>query len=381
MAVSPEVEVITNGRNASVNTLSEKGEISMTCNKKLSGKGTVLLAMFLVAFTGVFNSARGETYKLKLQLAWHTQHPQYTAYMEFIERLKKETKGSLKLIVFPASQLIGTNEALDGLKSGTIDMLAGCASYYHGMVPEGDVDWLPYISLNQREKLWDFMNSTEGGAASEVHDIIANSYLEKANAIWLTNVICGSSGIIGRANNEYATVESIKNINLRAAGGVGTRIVKAWGANPVTLATGEIYPALQMGTVDALLFYAYGLKDYKFFEVAKTFTTPPIFTWADDLWINKQSMEKLPKEIQTAIIKVSREWGRWASVTYWPAYEGENEVWCKEKGVKFIAMDQENIEKTRVMMEDVWDWYASESPGCKRMVQLFRIARKEWQEK
>jgi len=308
-------------------------------------------------------------------MAWHTQHPQYHAYQELIKRLDAETKGALKLTVFPASQLIGTNEALDGLKRGSIDMLAGCASYYHGMVPEGDVDWLPYVSLNQREELWDFMNDTNG----EIHKIISKAYLDKANAVWLTNIICGSSGIIGRGTNEYATIESIKNTNMRAAGGVGTRIAKAWGANPVTLATGEIYPALQMGTVDSLLFYAYGLQDYKFFEVAKTFTTPPIFTWADDLWINKKALDKLPKELQDTLIKVTREWGRWASLTYWPQYEAENEQWCKEKGVKFVAMDQANIDKTREMMKEVWDWYAAESPQCARMVELLNAAQVEWQ--
>ena len=274
--------------------------------------------------------------------------------------------------------MIGTNEALDGLKTGAIDMLAGCASYYHGMVPEGDVDWLPYITLNQREEIWNFMNGFGGEGSQEAHDIIAKAYLEKSNAIWMTNIICGSSGIIGRGNNEYTTVDSLKNINLRAAGGVCTRVAKAWGANPVSLATGEIYPALSNGTVDALLFYAYGMKDYKFFEVAKTFTTPAIYTWADDLWINKDVMDRLPKELQDTFTKTVLDWGKWASTVYWPAYEDENQKWCEEKGVKFVVMDDENVEKTRVLMKEVWDWYAAESPGCKRLVELIEAAQVRW---
>lgn len=338
----------------------------------------VLLGLFMVTWSGTFDRAESKSYRLKMQMAWHTQHPQYMAYQEFIKRIKDETDGRLKFTVFPASQLIGTNEALDGLKNGTIDMLAGCGAYYHGMVPEGDVDWLPYISLDRRQEFFDFMNFKGGGARGEFHDIIAKAYLEKANAVWLTNVICGSSGIIGRGTNEYATVESLKNIKLRAAGGVSTRVAKAWGAAPVTMATGEIYPALQRGTVDALIFYAYGLKDYKFFEVAKTFTNPPVFTWADDLWINKKSMERLPKDLQETLKRVAHEWGRWASVEYWPAYEDENEIWCRENGVKFVTMDQANVEKSKEMLEEVWEWYANESPGCKRLVELIRAEKKNW---
>lgn len=225
------------------------------------------------------------------------------------------------------------------------------------------------------------MNCKEGGEKGELHDIIYDSYLKKANSVWLTSVICGSSGIIGRGENRYDTIESLKNIKLRAAGGVSTRVAKAWGACPVTMATGEIYPALQRGTVDALLFYAYGLKDYKFFEVAKTFTRPPVFTWADDLWINRDSLEKLPKELQTALIETAHKWGKWASCQYWPEYEKENEKWCLENGVTFVDLDEENIAKSKEMLEEVWEWYANESDGCRRMVEIIRAQKKNWEKK
>jgi len=319
-------------------------------------------------------TSMAKTYRLKFQMAWHTQHPQYKAYKEFIKLVKEKSDGQIKFTVFPASQLIGRNEALDGLKNGTIDMLASCGAYYHGMVPEGDVDWLPYISLDNRENFYDFMNDETG----EFHKIISDAYLEKANSVWLTNVICGSSGIIGRGENVYDTVDSLKNIKLRAAGGVSTRVAKAWGASPVTMATGEIYPALQRGTVDALIFYAYGLKDYKFFEVAKTFSKPPVFTWADDLWINKEAFERLPEDLRVILVDAAKEWGRWASVSYWPGYEAENEKWCQERKVQFVTMDAENIAKSKAMLEEVWEWYANESPGCKRLVELARQEKVTW---
>ena len=130
------------------------------------------LTLFFVFGAGMADQGECKTWRLKFQMAWHTQHPQYKAYMEFIKRVKEATNGQLKFTVFPASQLIGRNEALDGLKNGTIDMLASCGAYYHGMVPEGDVDWLPYVSLNRRAPFWELMNNQEGGAEGEFHDII-----------------------------------------------------------------------------------------------------------------------------------------------------------------------------------------------------------------
>jgi len=332
-----------------------------------------LVALAMMFSFGLLNQADAAKVNLKFQMAWHTQHPEYKAYQQFIKMIKKETDGELSFTVFPADQLVGREEALEGLKRGTIDMLGSCSSYFHGMVPEGDIDWMPYISLGHRDKFYDFFNGE-----NEFAEIIRNAYLKKANAVLLTNVLCSSSGVIGGGTKQYPTVDSLKNIKLRAAGGVNTRIAKAWGASPVTMATGEIYPALQMGTVDALLFYAYGLKDYKFFEVAKSFTGPAVYIWTDDLWINADTWAKLPKHLQDKLKKVAREWARWASVEYWPAYDKEIEEWGKSKGVKFLEFDAANVAQSKKMLEEVWDWYASESPDCKKLVQLYRAEQKKW---
>ncbi|MDD5099950.1 MAG: TRAP transporter substrate-binding protein DctP [Syntrophales bacterium] len=332
-----------------------------------------LLTLAVMFSFGFLNQAQAAKYNLKFQMAWHTQHPEYKAYQQFVKMIKKETDGELSFTIFPADQLVGREEALEGLKKGTIDMLGSCASYFHGMVPEGDIDWMPYISLGNRDKFYDFFNGE-----NEFANIIRNAYLKKANAVLLTNILCSSSGVIGAGNKEYPTVDSLKNIKLRAAGGVNTRIAKAWGASPVTMATGEIYPALQMGTLDALLFYAYGLKDYKFYEVAKSFTGPAVYIWADDLWINADAWAKLPKNLQDKLKKVAREWARWASLEYWPAYDKEIEVWGKSKGVKFLEFDEANVAKSKKMLEEVWIWYANESPDCKRLVELYRAEQKKW---
>jgi TRAP-type C4-dicarboxylate transport system substrate-binding protein len=349
------------------------GGVMMKKNKVAKVFVVSLFALAVIFNFGFLSKAECKTYNLKFQMSWHTQHPQYKAYQQFIKMVKKETGGEVTFTVFPADQLVSREESLEALKKGTIDMLASCASYFHGMVPEGDIDWMPYISLDHRDKFYDYFN-----ADNEFSRIIKKAYSEKANALLLTNILCGSSGIVGGGTKEYPTVDSLKNIKLRAAGGVNTRIAKAWGASPVTMATGEIYPALQMGTVDALIFYAYGLKDYKFFEVAKSFTGPPVYIWADDLWINENSFAKLPKDIQDKLKKVAKEWGRWASVEYWPGYEKEIEVWCKAKGVKFLEFDAANVAKSKKMLEPVWDWYAAESPGCKRMVELIKAEEKKW---
>jgi len=337
-------------------------------NARIKCLAVIIFSIFITfALLLSFSSkVEAKTYNLKFELAWHTQHPEYKAYQKFIEMIKKETHGRVTFTLFPSSQLVPRAQALDGLKKGVIDMLASAGVYFHGMVPEGDVDWMPFVSAGHRKEFWKFINT------GKAHDIIYNAYLKKANAVWLTDILCGAEGIIGRGHHEYRKISDLKGIKLRAAGGVATRAAKALGASPVTMATGEIYPALQRGTVDALIFPSYGLKDYKFYEIGKTYTKPGIFIWCDDLWMNKKTFDSLPKDIQAVFKKVAHEWGEWASTVYWPKYEEEIVKWCQERKVVFVTLPPSEVKKARELCKPVWDWYAGESPQCKELIKLLR---------
>ena len=73
----------------------------MVFNRKFRTLFTLLLAFALLVTLGMFNSAQAETYKIKFQMAWHTQHPEYAAYKELVKRLKDATDGKIKLTIFP----------------------------------------------------------------------------------------------------------------------------------------------------------------------------------------------------------------------------------------------------------------------------------------
>jgi TRAP-type C4-dicarboxylate transport system substrate-binding protein len=332
-----------------------KGKWSLSCL-------FALLGLFLVA-----SISQAKSYNITFQMAWHTQHPEYKAYQKFIDMVKEETNGQVTFTVFPASQLVSRSESLSALKMGTINMLGSCGAYYHGMVPEGDVDWLPYVSSKDRAGFWHLINDD-----TEFGNIVREAYAKKANAKLLTTIICGREVIIGRGNDEYDALSDLKNKKVRGAGGVGTRIVKALGASPVTIATGEIYPAVQRGTVDALIFPDYGLKDYKLYEVAKTFTEPPVYNWNDDLWINKDFFQRLPEDIQDTLSRVAYEWGKWASLEYWPQYMEETNEWVKEQGVRVVQMPEEEVVKMQEALTPVYEWYADESKECGRLVSILK---------
>ncbi len=198
------------------------------------------------------------------------------------------------------------------------------------------------------------------------------AYEKKANAVWITNVLAGSSCLLARGNKPFKTLEDLKGKKIRAAGGLATRIVELLGASPVTLATGEIYPALQRGVLDGLMFYVYGLRDYMFIDYCKAVTYPAIYVWNDELWINKDKFYSLPPDLRKVFVETAKKWARWASTEYWPAYEKRLEEWAKKKGVVFYTLPKKELEKWDKAIQPVWDWYAHESPMCAEEVKLFK---------
>lgn len=322
-------------------------------------------------------------FTFSFQLAWHSTHPEYYAYVNpskavkqfskeqgFIGRMKDAASKlgyKVKFKLYPSSQMVKREESLDAVKSGTLDMLASSPAYYHGTVPEGDVDWMPYVTATVgREKAYNFFNT------GDISSIIRKNYANKANAVWLTDILCGGEGIIARGNKPVKSLEDLKGMKLRCAGGVATRTGKNLGASPVTMATGEIYPALQRGVLEGLIFPLYGLKDYKFIDYCKAYTMPPLYVWTDDLWMNKDKFNSLPSDLQKAFKDTAREWGRWASTKYWPAYLKKAKKWAKDKGCNFYTLPPKEKARWRDKVKPVWDWYANESPDCAKEIKMLR---------
>ncbi len=335
-----------------------------------------MVGVFIFVFMAVYSgNAWAKVYNIKFETVWNSEHPEYKAILKFTKMVEKATHGQVKFTMFPAAQLVPLKQGLSGLKNGVLDMLAGCSVYYQGLVPEGAVDWMPFVAAGHRSQFWKFINS------GKMHDIIYNAYLKKANAVWLTDVLCGSEGIIGRDHKVFRRISQLKGIKLRAAGGLSTRTAEALGASPVTIDTGELYPALQRGTIDAAIFPEYGLKDYQLYEVAKTYTKPGLYIWCDDLWINKNTWNSLPKNLRDTIQKVAHKWAYWASTVYWPKYEEEINKWVKEKGVIVVHLPKSEIRKAMKLVQPVWNWYASTNENTKEEVKLLRAEVKSWKKK
>jgi len=131
----------------------------------------------------------------------------------------------------------------------------------------------------------------------------------------------GNVKVIGWANyckNEVSSnkpllkIEDFKGMRIRAAGGGYSHWLKAMGAAPITMDSGEVYQALQRGTVDGAISGPSTFDQRKWFEVVKYATDSNILPcYAYWMLVSMKTWNKLSPEQQKIFMDAAQKAKEW----------------------------------------------------------------------
>lgn len=162
----------------------------------------------------------------------------------FAEAVAEATDGNFEIQVFGAGEIVGTLEAVDAVKNGTIEMSHTASYYYTGIDPTYAFGTGVPFGLNARmTNAWLY----EGGGLD-----LLNTFYAKQNMI---SFPAGNTGaqMGGWFRKEINSLEDMQGLKFRI-GGFGGRIIEKIGVVPQGLPGGDIYPALEKGTIDGAEF-------------------------------------------------------------------------------------------------------------------------------
>ncbi|MFN5996185.1 MAG: TRAP transporter substrate-binding protein [Paracoccaceae bacterium] len=169
----------------------------------------------------------------------------YGAAETMAKYVSAATGGKFSIQVFPAGELVPGLEAAEAAAAGSVEMAHTAAYYDWGKDPTNALGTTVPFGLNYRqmnawlyhgggiEMLNEFFNGTRG-----LH------YLPAGN----TGVQMG-----GWYRKEITSLADMQGLKMRI-GGFGGKIIEKLGVVPQQLAGGDIYPALEKGTIDAAEF-------------------------------------------------------------------------------------------------------------------------------
>jgi TRAP-type mannitol/chloroaromatic compound transport system substrate-binding protein len=210
------------------------------------------------------------------------------------KRVSEATGGKFQIQVFAAGEIVPGPGVLDAVKDNTVEMGHTASYYFFGKDPTYAFDCaIPFGMNNRQLDAW----MRHGNGTKLMGDFFA-----KSNII---SVPCGNTGVQmgGWFRKEIKTVADLTGLKMRIGGFAGAVITKL-GAVPQQIPGGDIYPALEKGTIDAAEWIGpYDDQKLGFNKVAKFYYYPGWWEGGPQLsaYINAKKYAELPKEYQTIL--------------------------------------------------------------------------------
>jgi TRAP-type mannitol/chloroaromatic compound transport system substrate-binding protein len=218
----------------------------------------------------------------------------YGAAEVISKAVAEATDNKFQIQPFAAGELVPGLQAADAVTNGQVEMCHTASYYYWGKDPTFAFGTAVPFGLNQRmQNAWMY----EGGGID-----LMNAFYAKHKIFGLP---AGNTGaqMGGWYRKEINTVDDLKGLKMRI-GGFGGAILQKVGGVPQQIAGGDIYPALEKGTIDAAEWVGpYDDEKLGFFKVAKFFYYPGWWEGQAMIhaFINLDKWNSLPKSYQAIL--------------------------------------------------------------------------------
>jgi TRAP-type mannitol/chloroaromatic compound transport system substrate-binding protein len=215
------------------------------------------------------------------------------------DRITKASAGRLTVQVFAAGEMVPGLQALDAVIDGSAEMSHGTPYYWqnksqglsfftgvpYGMTSRELTAWVRYLGGQQ---LWD-----------KIYDQFG-----------LQGFLSGDTGTQagGWFRNELTGVADLQGLRFRTPG-LGGQVWGKLGASVTNMAAGDIFAALQSGTLDAAEFVGpYNDLALGFYQIAKNYYFPSFVEpgLATEIAVDKAKFAALPEDLQE-IVRVCAE--------------------------------------------------------------------------
>lgn len=205
----------------------------------------------------------------------------------------------LTIQIFPNQTLFKAREQYTPLSRGQLDMTVLPLSYAGGQQPAYNLTLMPGLVKNHdhgdRLSHSPFMAEIENIMAGDDVMVLVHGYL---------------AGGFGSNKGCISKPEDVAGISIRAAGKSFEQMLAAAGASISSMASSEIYPALQSGVLDATNTSSESFVSFRLYEQLKCYTPAGEFAlWFmyQPLLMNKSTFDGLSAEQQAALRAASEK--------------------------------------------------------------------------
>lgn len=283
----------------------------------------------------------------------------FTGGENLAKYVSEATDGKFSIRAFPAGEIVPALQVLDAVQNGTIECGHTASYYYFGKDPALCFDGAVPFGLNTRQmNAW--MRHGDGLK-------LTRELFQKYN---VANFPCGYTGtqMGGWFRNEIKSVDDLKGLKFRASAFAGA-VLSRLGVVPQQIAGGDIYPALEKGTIDAAEWIGpYDDEKLGFHKVAKNYYFPGWWegTLQVSLYVNQDVYNQLPKHYQAALAQAAAA----ATNDMIAKYDAENPAALRRlvaEGAQLKAFPKSVMEACYTQAQAVYKEFSEKDPMFKRV--------------
>jgi tripartite ATP-independent transporter DctP family solute receptor len=301
----------------------------------------LLLGMIVLGIA--CQSESEKTYLIKIGQGQTPGEPQIKAMELFKEIVENKTAGRLRVEVYPNNQLGNQRDVTEGIQLGTIQM-ASISSPMAGFVPESNLFELPFLFEN-RDHFYAVLDS-------EIGEGLKPAFARRG--FYLLGYFDVGVRHIMTVNQPIHSFDDMGGLKIRTMENpVHLDAFRAFGANPIPMAYGEVYTALEQGVIDGAEAANTNYYAKKFFEPAPYWAQVGWIHLVEYVIVSRYFFERLPDEYKKVIEEVAQ-----TMITKERQWYSANDIKflenLKEKGVHVTYPERGPFREASRMVYQTW---------------------------
>src|SRR3954469_8332847 len=288
----------------------------------------------------------------------------FGAVERFTNHIAEATDNKFQIRVFAGGEIVPPFQVLDAVQNNTVEMGHTASYYYIGKDPTFAIDSTIPFGMNARQ-----MNAwmMAGGGL----DLLRNFFKDYN----VYNIPSGNTGaqMGGWYRKEIKTVDDLKGLKFRIAGLAG-QVLGKLGVVAQQIPGGDIYPALEKGTIDAAEWVGpYDDEKLGFYKVAKYYYYPGWWEGQAQLsaYINIGQWQSLPKSYQAVLTAACAEAESWML----GKYDTDNVAALRRlvaNGTQLRAFSKEILDACYSATQEVYADLSAKNPKWKAIYEPWK---------
>lgn len=293
----------------------------------------------------------------------------FNGSVHFSKYLAEATGGKFNVRVHHAGEVVPALQVLDAVQAGTVECGHSASYYYFGKDPVLCFDGAVPFGMNTRQMMAWFNEGDGLALTREVYDHYN-----------IVNFPCGYTGtqMGGWFRKEINTVADLKGLKFRCSAFAGA-VLSRLGVIPQQVAGGDIYPALEKGTIDAAEWIGpYDDAKMGFHKVAPNYYFPGWWegTLQVSLYTNKEAFNNLPERYKAIIHQASSL----ATQKMLATYDRRNPAALRQliaEGAKLKRFSKDILDACYAETQKLYAEYSAASPLFKKVYDHYTAFRED----